>query len=143
MKERVNIVFPSNPYEKYKKSSIESISPGEVIVKLFEGCYKFLETAKGEILNGNKLEANKNIVKAEDILAELMDALDFEYDISNQLYIMYNYMYTELVKITINQNVESLEKIIDMVHKYAETWKEANKIDRIEKHSYRSDRSYI
>lgn len=136
-------MFPSNPYEKYKKNSIESISPGEVIVKLFEGCYKFLENAKSEMVKGNKVEANKYILKAEDILVELIDSLNFDYDISNQIYIMYNYMYMELVKITINQNIESLEKITDMVHEYAKTWKEANHLDRIEKHSYNGDRSYI
>lgn len=136
-------MFPSNPYEKYKKNSIESISPGEVIVKLFEGCYKFLENAKSEMVKGNKVEANKYILKAEDILVELIDSLNFDYDISNQIYIMYNYMYMELVKITINQNIESLEKITDMVHEYAKTWKEANQLDRIEKHSYNGDRSYI
>lgn len=137
-------MFSSNPYEQYKKSSIESISPGEVIIKLFEGCHKFLVTAKGEMVKGNKLEANKNIIKAEDILIELINSLDFEYDISNQIYVMYNYMFMELVKITVSQDVENLERITKMVAEYHETWKKANQLDRIEKHSYnQGDRSYI
>lgn len=132
-------MYSSNPYERYKKNSIDSISPGEVIVKLFEGCCKFLENAHTAMENKNKLEANKNILKAEDILMELMDSLDFEYSISNQIYVMYNYMYMELVKITISQDIEALDRIKNMMYDYFKTWKEANRLDRIEKHSYNSN----
>jgi len=50
----------------------------------------------------------------------------------------------ELVKITVSQDIENLERIKEMMYEYLKTWKEANHLDRIEKHSYNSGNgSYV
>lgn len=135
-------MYSRNPYEQYKSNSITTAGPGEMLVMLFEGCWKFLKKAKVAIIEKDIPTANENLIKAQNILMELMTTLDFRYQISNDLFEIYNFMYRELVQVNIHKDAERLEPIIKLVYEYYETWKQAAKQARIE-NSKSSDRSYV
>lgn len=126
-------MYPGNPYEKYKENSINTASPGELTLMLFEGCWKFLKKAKIAIEEKNIQESNNNLVKAQNIILELINSLDFNYEISHNLFSVYEYIYRELIQINIKKDAERLEPIIDIIYGYYETWKEVIKKDRINK----------
>ena len=95
-------MYSRNPYEQYKSNSITTAGPGEMLVMLFEGCWKFLKKAKVAIIEKDIPTANENLIKAQNILMELMTTLDFRDQISNEMF------------------------------EYYETWKQAAKQARIE-----------
>lgn len=125
---------PVNPYGKYKENSIMTASPGEITLMLFEGCWKFLKKAKIALDERNIQESSNNLIKAQNIVIELMDSLDFNYEISHNLFKVYEFVYHELVEINITKDAERIVPIIDIMYGYYETWKEVVKKDRIEKH---------
>lgn len=135
-------MYSKNPYEQYKSNSITTAGPGEMVVLLFEGCWKFLKKAKEAIIEKDISGANENLIKAQNILTELMSTLDFKYQISKDLFDIYEFMYNELVQINIHKDAERLEPIIKLVYEYYETWKQAAKQARIE-NSKSSDGSYV
>ena len=91
-------MLTTNPYEKYKQNSIMTASAGEGILMLFDGCLKFLKQAYKAIDEKNITVSNANLIKAQNIILELMSSLDFSYEISNSLFSHYSYIYKELVK---------------------------------------------
>ncbi len=128
-------MYPMNPYEKYKENSIYTKSPGELTLMLFEGCWKFLKKAKVAMEEKNIQDASNNLIKAQNIILELINSLDFNYEISHNLFKVYDYVYHELIQINLKKDVKRLEPIIDIMYGYYETWQEAVKQDRINKHS--------
>lgn len=125
---------PFNPYEKYKENNIMTASPGEMVVMLFEGCVKFLKLGRMAIEEKDIENANNNLKKAQNIVMELIQSLNFEYEISHNLFKHYEYIYREIIQCNIHKDAERLEPIIKVMDEYAETWKEAVKIDRKNKH---------
>ena len=53
-----------NPYEQYKKQSIMTMTQGELVVQLFEGCSKRLNAAVFHIESGNTEKADEELYKA-------------------------------------------------------------------------------
>lgn len=133
---------PLNPYEKYKENNVVTAGPGEMTVMLFEGCWKFLKLAKTGIEEKDIAKANNNLIKAQNIVLELMQSLDFTYEISHSLFAHYEYLYRELVQVNMHKDEKRLEPIIKAIYEYYETWKDVIKKDRMNKSNY-SDRSYI
>ncbi|MCX7714662.1 MAG: flagellar export chaperone FliS [Clostridia bacterium] len=133
----------ANPYEKYRENSVKTASQGELTLMLFEGCWKFLKKAKTAIIEKNVSEAHNNLIKAQKIVLELMNSLNFNYEISHDLYSVYDYIYRELIKINMKKDAERLEPIIEIIYGYYETWKEVIKKDRISKHAGVSDGGYV
>ncbi|PIB39900.1 flagellar export chaperone FliS, partial [Pseudomonas sp. 2588-5] len=62
----------NNPYATYKQTSIETKSKGELTLMLYDGCIKFIKRAEIAIHNKNLEEKNTNLIKAQNIIRELM-----------------------------------------------------------------------
>ena len=75
----------TNPYQQYKEQAIMTMTPGELVVQLFEGCSKKLNTAVYHIENGNTEKAEEELYKAQRIINYLDASLDRRIDISSNL----------------------------------------------------------
>ncbi|MFS8652347.1 MAG: flagellar export chaperone FliS, partial [Caldibacillus sp.] len=66
----------ANPYQAYRRNAVNTATPGELTLMLYDGCLKFIRLAK-EAINNNDIQAkNTNIQKAQNIITELMVTLD-------------------------------------------------------------------
>ena len=54
----------------YKNNSIQTASPAELTLMLYDGAIKFCNIALGAIENNDIQKANTNIIKAENIITE-------------------------------------------------------------------------
>lgn len=124
----------NNPYQSYKQNSVNTASPGELTLMLYNGCLKFINLAKKAIEENNIQERNKNIQKAEQIIQELMVTLNLDYEISKNLMSLYDYLYHRLVEANIQNSIEILNEVEEMVTQFRDTWKEAIKLDRQKKY---------
>lgn len=84
------------PHQAYQQNSIQTASPGELTMMLYNGCLKFIRLAKKGIENENIEQKNVNIQKAQNIINELMVTLNPEVEISNQMRPLYDYMNRQL-----------------------------------------------
>lgn len=136
-------MYPMNPYEKYRENSIMTASPGEITLMLFEGCWKFLKKAKIALEEKNIQESHNNLIKAQNIVVELIESLDFNYEISHNLFKVYEFVYEELIQINVTKDAKRIDPIIDIMYGYYETWKEVVKKDRADKHTDAGAGGYV
>jgi flagellar protein FliS len=125
----------NNPYASYQQNSVNTASPGDLTLMLYNGCLKFLVASKVAIKNKNVSEKNINIQKAQKILRELLITLDPNYDISKNLAALYDYFIRRLVDGNINNDINAIEEVEEFVTELRDTWKEVIKINRQIQHA--------
>ncbi len=118
-----------NPYQQYKENAILTASPEELVLMLYNGIIRFIEEAKGAIEKKDYMAANNSIQRAQDIITELMLTLDMNYDISKNLYSLYDYMLRRLIDANVKKDVTILEEVKGFAIELRDTWSVAlNKV---------------
>lgn len=117
-----------NPYNTYKENSVKTASPEELTLMLYNGALKFINKGKMGIEEKNIQVANEGINRAQDIIHELNNSLNMDYEMSQNMRSLYTYILEKLVEGNIQKKTEPLEEAKEMVTELRDTWKEAMKI---------------
>ena len=120
----------NNPYQSYKQNSVNTASPGELTLMLYNGCLKFITLAKKAIHDGNVEAKNTNLIKAQNIIHEFMVTLNMDYKVSKELMVMYDYLHRRLVEANVKSDLAILEEVEGFVTELRDTWKEAIQLNR-------------
>lgn len=111
-------------HQVYQNNAVNTASPSELTLMLYNGCIKFIKQAMKDI-DGDQFEAkNKNIQKAQNIILELMVTLNMEVDISNQFMSLYEYMHHRLTEANTQHDKAALEEVLSFVIEFRDTWKQ-------------------
>lgn len=125
----------NNPYQSYKQNSVNTASPGELTLMLYNGCLKFITLAK-KAINERDVEAkNTNLIKAQNIIHELMVTLNMDYKVSKELMTMYDYLHRRLVEANVKSELAIIEEVEGFVTELRDTWKEAIQLNRQQQYS--------
>ncbi len=120
----------NNPYQAYQQNSLNTASPGELTLMLYNGCLKFIQQAKVAIQTKNIQEKNTNLIKAQKIIQELMVTLNMDIPLSKDLMAMYDYLNHRLVEANMKNDLEILDEVTGFVTEYRDTWKQVIQINR-------------
>lgn len=82
----------SKAYIQYTEQNIYTASPGEILLMLYNAELKNIKTAILFIEKKRYGEAHEKLLKAQDIITELISSLDFSYKISHDLLKLYDYI---------------------------------------------------
>lgn len=115
-------------YDQYKKTSVETLSPGKLLIMLYEGAIKNVRNARRAIQDNNLNQAHIQLLKAQDILIELMATLNMDYKISESLYALYEYLHNRLVDANVNKDILVLDEVEGFLHELRDTWQEVVKM---------------
>jgi len=115
----------NNPYQQYAQNNIMLSSPERLLLMLFDGLSRFTKTAKMALEKKDIVKANENLIKAQDIVAELIASLDTDYEISGNLEKLYNFIYQKLIDANIKKDKNILDEVIPLVEDLKNTWHEA------------------
>ena len=124
----IGIPKNNNAYRQYRNDSVYTASPQELTLMLYNGLVKFLKLAFQGIEERNIEKANNNILKAQDILAEFMSTLDMQYEVSEGLYALYDYMNGRLVEANVKKDKDIVEEVIGYSEELRDTWAQAMKL---------------
>lgn len=119
-----------NPYQAYQQNSLNTASPGELTLMLYNGCLKFIQQAKMAIQSNNIEEKNSNLVKAQNIIQEFMVTLNMDIPMSKDLMSMYDYLHRRLVEANMKNDVTILDEVSGFVTEYRDTWKQVIQLNR-------------
>ena len=119
-----------NPYDKYKSNVIFTSTKEELTLMLYDGAVKFCNQAIIALENKDFGKTNELIIKVEDIVREFQITLDMTYEISKQLYLVYDYLHNRLIIANISKDVEILKEVRDHLRDLRNTWKEAMRLAR-------------
>lgn len=114
-------------YQQYRNSVVETASPGRLLLMLYDAAIRNLDTAHRAIEDQNTSQANDCLLKAQDILLELMSTLDMEYEIAKQLLSLYDFMYRQLIEANVKKDVELVDGVHGFLVELRDTWQEAMK----------------
>ncbi|MGE7763760.1 flagellar export chaperone FliS [Peribacillus sp. NPDC096540] len=120
----------NNPYHSYQQNSVNTASPGELTLMLYNGCLKFIMLGKKAIKAGNIEAKNTNIIKAQNIVHELMVTLDMDVEVSKEMMSLYDFMNRRLVEANMKNDVAALEEVEGLVTDFRNTWKEVIQMNR-------------
>ena len=108
----------SNPYSAYKKQSVSTMTPVEVVIKLYS------ETERQRAIGINAIEgkdikrAHASLIKAQELLGALRGSLDMNVPISKDLDQLYDFFQRSAANANMNkdaEHVEELKKVIPMI----------------------------
>jgi flagellar secretion chaperone FliS len=114
-----------NAAQMYQTSSISTATPAELTLMLYNGAVKFVKQAKSAISDKNFGKAHDNIIRAQNILDELIATLNRNYPISEQFLLMYEYMLRRLFEANVRKDVTILDEVEGYFVEFRDTWKEA------------------
>ncbi len=117
-----------NAYNQYKENAINTASPEELTLMLYNGLVKFIMRGMDSIEKHNMQDAHNNIIRAQDIIAEFIETLDMRYELSQSLSAIYGYMLDRLVDANLAKDKDILEEVLGFAKNLRDTWEQAMKI---------------
>lgn len=120
----------NNPYAKYKEQSVNTATPEELTLMLYNGCIKFINIAELAMEEKDISKANENIQKAQAIINELNITLNMDIELSENLRILYDFVNSRLIDANISKNKEHLGDAKSIVSDMRDTWKQAMALAR-------------
>lgn len=113
-----------NPYQKYQQTSVNTASPAELSLMLYNGCLKFISQAKQAIEQKNIEKKNEYIQRAQMIVQEFMVTLNRDVAMSEDLMRLYDFIFRKLVDANTHSDLTALKEAEEMVLDLRNTWKE-------------------
>jgi flagellar secretion chaperone FliS len=125
----------NNPYQSYQQTSVNTASPGELTLMLYNGCLKFINLAKNAIKINDIQTKNTNILKAQKIVQELMVTLNMDLEVSQNMMSLYDYMNRRLIEANVKNDIAILEEVEGLVMEFRDTWKQVIQMNRQKQYS--------
>lgn len=117
-----------NPYQQYQQNTVNTSSPQELTLMLYNGLVRFLKTAHKGIEEKDMEKASSFIIRSQDIIMEFMSTLDMQYELSNGLFSLYDYMHRRLIEANIRKDKAIVEEITGYAEELRDTWVQAMKL---------------
>jgi flagellar protein FliS len=114
----------TNPFNEYKKTQIATANQGKLIVMLYDGAIKFLNIAIENMSPKTYDIANTNIIKAQDIITELLLSLNMKDggEISQSLFNLYLFFKKTLLEANIKKDAEMIKGVIKLLKDLRDAW---------------------
>lgn len=115
----------NNAAQAYQTNSINTATPAELTMMLYNGGIKFIKQTKVAIQEKKLDKAHESNLRVQDILNELIITLNRDYPISEQLLLLYDYMLRRLIEANLKKDIEILDEVEGFFVQFRDTWKEA------------------
>lgn len=120
-----------NAANAYKGTKINTASPAELTLMLYDGAIKFCNIAALGMEKNDILKTNKNLKKAQRVITELRATLDFKYPVAKDFDLVYDYINRRLVDANIKKDHQALDEALGYIREMRDTWKEVMKLNHI------------
>jgi len=116
----------TNPLNAYRETQIKTANQGQLILMLYDGAIRSIDTAVDSLVHRqHKYDlVNNSIIKAQDIVGELMASLDFERggDIAKNLFSLYLFMNRQLLDANLRKDDKPLRDVRNMLSTLRDAW---------------------
>lgn len=116
-----------NPYANYANTKIQTATPAQLTLMLYDGAIKFCNLAINAVEEGQIEMANTNIKKVEAIIAEFRATLNFKYPVAKDFDNVYEYLGRRLLEANLHKDKKILEEVLSHLRVMRETWTEVMK----------------
>lgn len=111
----------------YKQNRSTTSTPGELLLALYDGLFRFLNGAKVLLERGERARASEQLSKAHAILSELFIALDHQVapQLCEQLSALYEYAMDRVTHANLKGDVQAVADVIRVLTPLREAWQQA------------------
>ena len=112
-------------YSAYRRSELETLTPRDLLVKLFEGLERFVEQGAMAMQNHQYELSTRNCQRLRDIIFELQSTLNFEAggDIARQLDALYGFLIVEVTEAGLRKDPARLRQLQRVIRPLLEGWR--------------------
>ena len=123
-------MYNPNALNVYQQNSVNTASKERLLLMLLDGLVKFIRQAIGAIEEKNNEKANTNLVKAQNIVSELMASLNMQAggEISRSLSLLYDYMHRRLVEANMKKDAEIAKEVLGYAEEIKDAFEQASKL---------------
>ncbi len=114
----------------YQNLSIQTASPAELTLMLYEGAIKFCNKALIALEKKDYPSVNENLKKAQKIIMEFRVTLDHKYPVWEDFERVYDYIYRQLIEGNIKKDKETIEDALKYIREMRDTWKEVMRLNK-------------
>lgn len=118
----------TSPYEKYRQSSVQTSTPGQLLLMLYDGAIRFVRAGIDSLQKKDLQKANLNLGKSQSIVNELLSTLDRNYAVSEGLASLYEYINHLLIESNVKKTAAPAEEALGYLMDLRETFAEAAKM---------------
>jgi len=124
----------TNAVSTYRETRIKTASQGQLVMMLYDEAIKCLDRslellgfeAGGKKNPGNIEKISKSVLKAQDIITELIVSLDFEQggEIAKSLFSIYTWFNKELFEANIKHDMHRMTSVRNQLNELRSAWAE-------------------
>ena len=117
---------------QYQRTQAETARPTQLVVMLYDGAIRFLVLSLEGMKQKNLDVRHANLVKAQNIIMELMSSLNREQggEISVNLHRIYQFMLEQLVEANIYDREQPISTVLQMLRDLRESWVEVDRLQQ-------------
>lgn len=119
--------MPVNPYQKYQQQSIMTMTPGELLLKLYDETIKQLRYGELALQQNQYERANTSLQKAQRIISHLNKTLAMEYEIAQNLEALYDFFSYKITQANVHKDAAHITEILPMVIDLRDAFAQAEK----------------
>ena len=114
----------------YKAQSVQTASPGKLVLMLFDGYLRFTTAARNAFDETNMTKKNEginnNLIRAQNIVTELQSSLDMSVpgELPGTLYRLYDYVLYQLQQANLQKKAETIVEADKVISELREAWAE-------------------
>ncbi|RAP73927.1 flagellar export chaperone FliS [Paenibacillus montanisoli] len=107
---------------KYLDNSVQTASPAQLLIMLYDGAIRFSKAAIMAIKDGKNEDANRNLLKVQAIVSEFEITLDRKSELADGLLKLYEYFKMRLMEANIKKDTAPVEEVLGYLTELRETW---------------------
>jgi flagellar protein FliS len=112
--------------QSYRRTSVITADPKRLVLMCYEGAIDNLKIGKQKIMEKDYEGKCKALIKAQDIINELLCSLSFEKGgvIAKNLHSLYSYMLQMIMHVQLKKDIKALEDVIGMLEELKSAWED-------------------
>mgnify|MGYP001327440652 CR=1 FL=1 len=116
--------------KSYKAQSVQTASPGKLVLMLFDGYLRFTTAAKRAFdetdFTKRNEGVNNNLIRAQNIVTELQSSLDMSVpgELPGTLYRLYDYVLHQLQQSNLQKKPEPIDEADKVISELRDAWSE-------------------
>ena len=117
-------LLQTRPQDAYKRQDILTANSIDLVVMLYDALKKNLILGKRKIAKNDIERAHNHLMKAQEIVSALINSLDMNYEISEDLFAIYEFILSSAEEANRKKDAAPIEPLIEIVEELRSAWDE-------------------
>jgi len=118
------VMINSRPQDAYRRQDVLTANSVDLIVMLYDALKKNLILGKRGIAKQDIDSAHRHLMKAQEIVTALISSLDMNYQISEDLLAIYEFIIRSAEEANVRKDAATIEPLIEIVEELRSAWEE-------------------